>query len=103
MTALRKLTVSLVLALFLASVLPPAPALANETGTEDNDDVAIVFDLVVTRPLGLVATVAGTAIFIVALPFSVPTGSVEKTFNALVKQPFRYTFVREMGESSVEP
>lgn len=36
----------------------------------------MALDLIVTRPAGLVATVVGTTLFVIALPFTLPTGSV---------------------------
>jgi hypothetical protein len=97
MQTLKSLITSLSLAVFLAFSLP-GTALANESGTESGDDAAIIFDLLLLRPAGLIATVVGSAFFVVALPFSLPTGSVEKTFNSLVASPAVYTFYRTMGD-----
>lgn len=97
MRNLNKLINSLSLAVFLAVSLPNM-ALANERGTEPGDDVSIIVDLLVLRPAGLVATVAGTVFFVAALPFSLPTLSVGKTFRALVVAPAHYTFVRDLGD-----
>lgn len=96
---MKKMITSLSLAVFLA-VSVPTVALANEQGTESGDDVAIIFDLVVLRPVGLVATVAGTLIFVGSLPISLSTWSIPKAFRALVKRPAVYTFVRTLGEDS---
>lgn len=96
---LKKMIASLYLAMFLALSLPGV-ALANEQGTETGDDVAIVFDLIILRPVGLVATVAGAVIFIGSLPISLSTWSVGKAFRALVQRPAVYTFVRTLGEES---
>jgi hypothetical protein len=102
MDYLRRFITTLSLAVFLGVSLPNM-AFANETGTETGDDVAVVFDLVVLRPVGLVATAAGLLIFVGSLPISIPTLSVGKALNALVVGPSRYTFVRELGESSIPP
>lgn len=93
----RKLALSLTAAALLAGALP-APALADSTGKEEGDDISIALDLVMLRPIGLVATVIGTVAFVASLPIALPTGSVGKTFTALVKEPAKYTFVRELGE-----
>jgi len=98
MNVTRKTAIGLAAALFLVTAAP-APVFANSSGTADGDDVAILFDLVVTRPLGLVAIPLGFVGFVVALPISLPSGSVGKTWNALVKEPARYTFTRELGTS----
>jgi len=96
MSLFKKIIMATSIAVFLAAATPPA--MANEQGTESGDDVAIILDLMVLRPAGLVATVAGTLIFIGSLPISLPTLSVGKTFNALVVSPAYYTFARRLGE-----
>ena len=55
-------------------------------------------DLVVTRPLGLLGIVLGSAAFVVALPFTIPSGSVARSAEELVKKPMRYTFKRTLGD-----
>lgn len=39
----------------------------------------------------------GSAVFIVALPFSIPSGSVGLTAHVLIVEPFNYTFLRPIG------
>lgn len=99
MQMLKKVVTALALGMFL-TLSAPNMALANTSGTESGDDVAIVLDLLVLRPAGLIATIGGLAIFIGSLPISLPTLSVGKAFNSLVATPARYTFVRELGEES---
>ncbi len=65
------------------------------TGDKGSD---MILDLVITRPFGLVATVVGAAAFVVALPFTIPSGNVKETADALVKRPIVYTFDRPLGE-----
>jgi hypothetical protein len=97
MTTFKRLMAALSIVLFLG-VSAPGTAVANDSGTESGDDVSIILDLVILRPVGLVATVAGTLIFVGSLPISLPTLSVGKAFNALVVNPAKYTFVRELGD-----
>ena len=61
----------------------------------------ILMDALLLRPLGLAATVLGTAAFIVTLPFSLPTRSADDAAQVLVVKPATYTFARPLGE--VEP
>lgn len=96
---LKKLIASLSVAMFLAVSLPGV-AMANEQGTESGDDVAIMFDLIVLRPVGLIATVAGVVVFVGSLPISLSTWSIGKAFRALVARPAAYTFARPLGEES---
>ena len=96
MLNLKKLIISLSLAVFLVASLP-STALADQPASEDGDDAAIVLDLLVLRPAGFVATVAGFVFFVGSLPISIPTLSVGKAFDALVTKPAHYTFVRDLG------
>ena len=48
-------------------------------------------------PVGLALTIAGFALWVVTLPISIPTLSIEKSFDILVINPAHYTFVRELG------
>ena len=65
---------------------------------EEGDDAAIMLDLAVLRPLGFIATVTGSVIFVASLPISIPTWTLGKTFTSFVKRPVLYTFVRDLGE-----
>jgi hypothetical protein len=58
----------------------------------------MVLDALVLRPLGLVTTVAGTAIYTISLPFSLLGGNEAAAREALIKEPARYTFKRPLGE-----
>jgi hypothetical protein len=59
---------------------------------------AMTFDLFVMRPLGLVGTVLGTAVFIVSLPVDLITWNFADPATRLVRDPARYTFVRALGD-----
>jgi hypothetical protein len=58
----------------------------------------IVADVLVVRPVGLAAIVAGTAIFLVSLPVAVITNDISTTAKQLVLNPFDYTFDRHLGD-----
>lgn len=102
MQIFHKLVAVFTLALFLV-VSAPGPARADDAGTESGDELAVVVDLFVLRPIGLVTTTAGIAVFVVSLPISLATLSVSKAFNALVVGPARYTFVRALGNETIAP
>lgn len=61
---------------------------------------AMVGDLLVARPLLIAATLVGTAVFIVSLPFSALGGNVEEAADALVGDPGREAFARCLGCTS---
>ena len=55
-------------------------------------------DLIVMRPLGIVATAVGSVIYVISLPFSLLGGNEEEARQKLVIDPARYTFTRPLGE-----
>jgi hypothetical protein len=61
----------------------------------------IIADGLLLRPGGLVATVVGTAVFVVTLPFSIPTKSVDRAAQKLIVDPAKYTFVRPLGQIEI--
>ena len=82
----------------LIVALGVSPVRAQEAGSVTGDkatDMAV--DLVVVRPLGLVGAVVGTVGFVLALPFTVPSGSVGETAEAWIGRPLEYTFNRPLG------
>ncbi|MDW3095407.1 MAG: hypothetical protein R8G33_07040 [Gammaproteobacteria bacterium] len=58
----------------------------------------MVLDAVVLRPIGLVTTVAGTAIYTISLPFSLLGGNEAQAREHLINEPARYTFKRPLGD-----
>ncbi|MBI5642379.1 MAG: hypothetical protein HY954_02775 [Deltaproteobacteria bacterium] len=90
---MKKALVPIFLFIFLAvSTLSLASDKREPTGG------AMAFDIIFTRPLGIAAIVVGTALFVAALPFSLPTGSVGVTAEKLIGEPIEYTFKRPVGE-----
>lgn len=91
--------VSILLAITLSAV--PLCAIAQQDDTVSGDKATdMVVDAVVMRPLGLVATVVGTVLTVVALPFTIPSGSVERSARELILRPADYTFRRPLGDFS---
>jgi len=62
-----------------------------------NDEYNMV-DLFIARPLGVIAAAGGTGLFILSLPFTLPTRSVEDSFNMFVVEPWKFSFVRDFPE-----
>jgi hypothetical protein len=58
---------------------------------------AMTFDLLIVRPLGLVGTVAGAVIFVVAIPINLLTFNFVDPAQRLIIQPAKFTFVRDLG------
>ena len=80
-----------VLAVALGSV-------ASSSASDNSGPMEVAADALVLRPACLVATVIGSAIFVVALPVAAISKSVKKTANALVVKPANATFTRPLGE-----
>lgn len=78
---------------FGISALAQSKNLDNQISAE-----AMAADLFVIRPLGIVASVAGTAIFIVSLPFSALGGNTKIACRKLVEDPAKFTFKRPLGD-----
>lgn len=86
------------MALTLSSALAATPALAQQRDTVTGDkatDMAV--DLVIVRPLGIVGAAVGTVGFVLALPFTLPSGSAGETAEEWIGKPLEYTFDRPLG------
>lgn len=89
--------------LILAAVLSLTPCLARAGDGENRLNPpatagGTTADLLLARPGGAVATVLGTAIFVVGLPFTLINGSTEQAAQTLIVQPANYTFARPLGQ-----
>jgi hypothetical protein len=82
----------------VASMAGSGLATAQETYPRDTDSGAMAADLIFVRPFSLVGTVVGAAIFVVALPFTLPSQSTGEAGRALVTKPLEYTFNRPLGD-----
>jgi hypothetical protein len=63
------------------------------------DDIPIIIDVLILRPVGLATCVLGLAASIVAMPFAIPSNSTGKVYRALIAEPFYYTFKRPLGKN----
>lgn len=95
---------ALVLSIVLFSTVTIAQSYTDDSKYEDPrfdtnapPAYAMVADLLIARPLGLVFTAVGTAAFVVTLPFTAIGGNVGPAADALVVEPARATFVRCLG------
>lgn len=75
-----------------------ATAAEAEGKARDYSDGAMVFDALMLRPLGAVATVFGTAVWVVSLPVTIVSGDVGNAGSKLIADPLRYTFKRPLGD-----
>jgi hypothetical protein len=63
-----------------------------------DDDIATITDVTLVRPGCFLATILGSAVFVVALPFAAISGSVRQTADTLVIGPAQATFTRPVGD-----
>lgn len=79
-------------------VASPLAVAGPSSRTEDASFGSMVVDAAIARPLGLGATVVGSALWVVTLPFSALGGNIGEAADELVMKPARYTFTRPLGE-----
>ena len=70
---------------------------ANPAGS-GKDAPAIIADVFICRPLGLLALAGGSALYVLTLPFTIPAKGKEAAKRTLVLFPYHYTFTRQLGE-----
>jgi hypothetical protein len=88
---MKKKLITFLVVLFM--ILSTVPVSAYETS-----DIDIIGDVFFARPGGIAAIVAGSAIFVLALPFSLPTRSAHVVGQRLVLDPVEFTFCRPVGD-----
>ena len=57
----------------------------------------VAADAIIGRPLGLATAIAGTAVFLVTLPVSIPSDSTGEAAWGLSGRPLGWTFIRPLG------
>ncbi|MDM8552716.1 hypothetical protein QUF72_21725 [Desulfobacterales bacterium HSG2] len=79
-------------------LMPFNTVLAQEQAEEESMSAGeMTFDLLLIRPFGMLATLLGSAAFIVSLPFSAMGGNIEPAYEKMVVAPASYTFSRPLG------
>ena len=76
----------------------------GDNSLDRNDPVAHewnVLDVLFARPIGVIAGIAGTAIFVVSLPFTIPTGGVQDAADIFIVKPFQFSFVRQFPDEDI--
>jgi hypothetical protein len=91
----------LIIAMIAAMIIMPyaTSALAAEYWeAEDPSGGEMMFDFVVLRPVGIVATAVGSVFFVVSSPFAALGGNIDTAKEKLVKDPAAFTFKRPLGQ-----
>jgi len=69
-----------------------------------NDPVAHEYqalDVLLARPIGVVAGILGTAIFVASLPFTIPAGGVQDAADTFIVKPFQFSFIRQFPDEDI--
>ena len=97
---IRGFTAALVASAVLLSGAAPAFAFTDEGLEASEKHTPTLVDAMLLRPVGLLMTVGGAALFVPAgalVGLTRPT-NIGKPFHSLVAVPFRYTFLDPLGE-----
>jgi hypothetical protein len=73
-------------------------ACTNVGHATTKDPGSIFVDTVFVRPACIVSTVVGSALFVVALPFSAASKTTKATSKALIALPAHHAFKRPLGD-----
>lgn len=92
---MKKLAAVLFLSIFIC-----VSTVSYAEETKETSGGAMMFDVIIARPLGLAAIAVGTAVFVIGLPFTLPTGSVVESAKKLIGEPILFTFRRPVGDIS---
>ena len=99
MRKMAKQSIIFVLAAALVFIPFGTAALAGTHTSKDDIDAGIMAaDFLFARPIGIVSIVAGSALFVVSLPFSALGGNLKDASQKLIKDPINFTFRRPLGE-----
>lgn len=70
----------------------------NAWGADVETEDAIV-DIVVLRPVGLFVLAGGSVVYAASWPLAYITNSVDTTKRVFVREPYEYTFSRQIGKN----
>lgn len=86
-----------IIAVAVSCLLLPQTLWAQKAVDESPNEWAMVGDLVVARPIGVVLTVGGAAVWLVSLPFTLLAGHASEAADTLIAGPVETTFMRCLG------
>ena len=96
---LKKGIIFFVIAAFVFVPAGSVMAASDDPFTDDEpESLKMAVDIALVRPLGIAATLVGSVLCIVAFPFSALGGDTSTPFEKLVKDPFNFTFKRQLGK-----
>lgn len=93
----RLLALVMIFMVSLASLPAAAEELLDDQINQRPSAMAMLGDAVIARPVLLVLTLGGTALFVATLPFSALGGNVKEAAQTMVAGPAKATFKRCLG------
>ena len=94
----RKAIAVVVMVAVIIGLLGPAALAEQYIEREKPTGGMMMWDALVMRPIGMVGTVVGSVVWLVSYPFAYLGGNADESTEALVQQPFEWTFQRPLGE-----
>lgn len=74
---------------------------AQAAPTDPTDQGLAMMDLLVARPASFLAGIVGAALFVVTLPVTLSTNSVEASGDMFIYQPIRWSLEREFPDETI--
>lgn len=96
--SVKKFLIILVAAALITLPLAGTASAQGYNEEEEPSGTAMIADLVVVRPLGIVTTIAGCVLFVLSSPFSAMGDNIDTAKEKLINEPAAYTFKRPLGE-----
>ncbi len=95
---IKKMVIVLMVSVFVCVSTGPSVFAQDVEQDKQVEAGKMVADTLIVRPLGLIATVVGGAVFVVSLPFSAIGGNTKPAYDRLVAEPANFTFNRPLGD-----
>jgi hypothetical protein len=97
----RAFLISVVISLVIVNLYTAGRTEEKWNKDDPTTDEWNIMDLLIARPMGIAAGIFGTGVFILSLPFTIPTGSVDEAAQMFVVKPFKFSFVRKFPDDNM--
>jgi hypothetical protein len=97
----RVFLISVVISLVIVNLYTAGWTEEKWNKDDPTTDELNIIDLLIARPIGIAAGIIGTGVFILSLPFTIPTGSVDEAAQMFVVKPFNFSFVRKFPDDNM--
>jgi len=80
-----------------------SPSWAQVAWNDPIEDEWNTADLFLARSAAVGAGIIGTGLFVLSLPFTIPTGGVEAAADMFIAKPFQFAFERPFPDENILP